>query len=149
MRALYQRLTAALAVTLAVALAASAGAHTQSAGSLRVTHPWVTPAETGASATAHPTLTNQGGTELAIVGASSPVAQRTSLILDGQDVSELGVPAGATLGADRVAIRLQDLTTDLPEGKGAPLTLSLAGGASVELTLAIGESTMEPEQMVE
>lgn len=140
-----------LAAGLAFAIlgAAGAAAHTTQDGNLQVTHPWVAPAEQGATTEGHPTLTNTGDSALEITGASSDAAHAVHLMLDGQKVDRVTLAGGETLSPQRFRLRLQDLTVALPAGKAVPVELHLDGRDPVQLRMAIGQNTMNPQEMVE
>jgi len=139
----------ALAVLSALALTAGAAAHTTQQGDLQVVHPWVAPAQAGASTEAHPTLVNTGDAPLRLVGATSPAAESVELLRDGARVETIAIDPGATLAPPQFALRLRGLAVDLPAGRYVPLTLHLRDRAPVELRLAIGQDTMDPQRAVE
>lgn len=141
--------------TLVVAAAATGGAlggaqaHTAQKGSLQIVHPWVEPAESGQTTTANPTFTNVGESAITIEKVTTAAAHEVHMLRGGKAVDRLELPAGATLAPPQVRFELHDLTVALPEGKAVPVTLHLANGESLEVHLAIGENTMNPQQMVE
>jgi copper(I)-binding protein len=138
----------ALAATLWLAIAGIAGAHTQQQGSLQVVHPWVTPAQKGETATVHPTLANTGEASIVIERAASPIAASVRMIFNGNTVDAVEIPAGATVTPEELMIELTSLKVDLPEGKAAPLVLHLHGMETMEVHMAIGQDTMNPEEVV-
>lgn len=139
---------AALAATLWLAIAGSAGAHTQQQGDLQIVHPWVTPAQIGETATAHPTLANTGEAPIVIERAASPVAASVRMIFNGKTVDAVEIPVGATVTPEELKLVLTDLKVDLPEGKAAPVVLHLKGMEAMEVHMAIGQDTMNPEKVV-
>lgn len=139
---------ASLALATVLLSAGVAHAHSESQGSLQIVHPWVAPAAAGATTRAHPTWVNKGETPLRVTGASSPVGQ-VDLLRDGQVVDVIEIPAGATLSPDTVQLRIRDLAVALPEGQAMPLTVRLEGQEPIAIDVAIGESTMNPDRMVE
>lgn len=139
----------ALACALVVAAAAQAGAHTERRGDVQVVHPWVEPASAGAATQAHPTLVNLGDSVLWLDRVTSPVAGRVGMQRDGSAVDALKLAPGATLSPETVRFVLRGLKTDLPEGKAVPVTLHFRGMEALEVHMAIGRNTMNPEQVVE
>lgn len=142
-------LRATALILAALLLAPAAWAHTEKAGDLQVVHPWVTPAEQGGTARVHPTLVNQGEQAVVIERASSPVAGSVAMRRKGKPVDTLTIAAGETLTPDGVRFELQDLKTDLPAGKAAPITLHIRGMEPMTLHLAIGQDTMNPDGVVQ
>jgi copper(I)-binding protein len=138
-----------LAVAFVVALVGSALAHTEQAGNLQVVHPWLTPAKHGQSAMAHATMVNTGEEPIVIERIGSSVAREVRILRDGKAVDTLQIAPGATLTPGKLRLELRDLKADLPEGKAAPVTLHLRGHGEMTVKMAIGEKTMDPDEVVE
>lgn len=138
-----------LALALSVAGATGALAHSEQKAGVLVTHPWVAPAQAGAMTTGHPTIVNRGDATIEIVKITSRAAGRLQLILDGEPVDTVSLGAGKTLSPKRLSIRFEDLAVDLPEGKAVPVKFHFAGREAMEIHMAIGRDTMNPEQVVE
>lgn len=140
-----------LGLAIAILLAGTAGAlaHTAERGNLQVVHPWVEPAAAGADTLAHPTVVNNGSKALAITRATSPVAQEIQMLHRGQPAAEVTVAPGQTVTPEQFRLRLKGLRVALPEGKAVPITLHLRGMAPMQMHMAIGQSTMNPDQVVQ
>lgn len=135
-------------IAAAVLAATGAAAHSASEGALRVIHPWLAPADAGATTTAHPTLRNAGEQPLVITGARTGAADSVRLVRDGRAVDRITLDAGGTLGTDAVALELRGLTVDLPAGKAVPIRLTLDSQPGVTVRFAIGRDTMDPSETV-
>ena len=143
------RLVTVVAVALALAIPAGAGlAHMAKGEGFRVIHPWTEPAAAGQATKAYPTLVSTSDGELALTGVSSEVAERVEIVVDGETVDRLAVPAGTTLGADRFHLRLVGLNRDLVDGGHYTATLRFADGRTEEITMVVGEDTMTPEEQM-
>jgi copper(I)-binding protein len=140
--------TLALAGTLSAAAAAGALAHTATSDGLQVIHPWVAPAKAGADTTAHPTVMNETDAPVTLTRVTTKAARDATMIHDGDAVERVAIAGGATLPAGRFQLRLRTLTVDLPEGQAVPVTFHRADGEPVTIAMAIGETTMQPEQTV-
>jgi len=129
----------------AVALAAAA-APRDAAGTLEIGHPWSRPTAPGmAMGVAYLSITNHGKSSDALVGASSPVADKVEMhetsIVDGmarmRPLSEIVIPPGATVKIEPGGIHLMlvGLKAPLERGKTAPLVLEFrhAGRITVQL----------------
>lgn len=140
------RLVTGAAVSLAIAIPAGVGlSHTAEGEGFRVIHPWTEPAAQGQATKAYPTLVSTSDGELALTGVSSEVAERVEIVVDGETVDRLAVPAGTTLGTDRFHLRLVGLNRDLADGGHYTATLRFADGRTEEITMVVGEDTMTPE----
>lgn len=139
-----------LGAMIAAALLAATGAaaHTASEGALTVIHPWLAPADAGATTTAHPTLQNTGEQRLVITGARTGAADSVRLVRDGRAVARITLDGGETLGSDAVALELRGLRVDLPAGKAVPIRLVLSDQPAVTVRFAIGRDTMDPSEIV-
>ena len=146
-----KRIVLTFVASLAIGLlgTAVANAHTAQKGSLQVTHPWVAPAEKGASTTGHPTITNKGDASITLTGASSKAAHAVNLVLDGERVDRVSIDGGETLPPQRFRLRLENLIVALPEGKAVPVKLHLSKQDAIDVRMAIGQDTMNPKQMVQ
>ena len=136
----------------AVALAAAA-APRHEAGTLEIGDPWSRPTAPGMSmGVAYLSITNHGKSADALVGASSPLADKVELhetsIVDGmarmRPLSEIVLPAGATVKIEPGGIHLMlvGLKAPLERGKTVPLVLDFrhAGRISVQLDVATPEA---------
>lgn len=138
-----------LAAALALGATAPAAAHTAQKGGLQVVHPWVGPARAGEMTQAHPTLVNTGDRPITITGASCPAAESVRLIHQGREVSRVTIPAGETLTPDSFQLRLHGLKADFPKGKAVPLRLRIEGMSGMAFHMAIGQGTMNPDEVIE
>lgn len=138
----------ALVTAFAVAVCVPAGpsaARTAEAEGFKVIHPWTEPAGQGQATNAYPTLVGKSGKERALTGVSSDVAERVEIVIDGEAVDRLTVPAGNTRGSERFHLRLTDLNRELEAGGHFEATLRFANGQTEAITMVVGESTTAPE----
>ena len=119
--------------------------HEYQAGSLKIEHPWSRATATGASAGgAFMVITNSGKAD-ALVGGSSPVAERVELhsssmeggVMKMRQLQRVELPAGGTVRLEPGALHIMliGLKQPLVEGSKVPLTLRFtdAGEQKVEL----------------
>lgn len=144
-----KRQALALGLTLAVAATAGALAHTEQQAGIMVTHPWVASTEAGGDTTGHPTIVNRGESAIELVNVTSAAAERVHLLLDGQSTETVTIGSGETLSPKRLEIRFEGLKMDLPTGKALPVTLHFADREAMDVHMAIGRDTMNPQQVVE
>jgi periplasmic copper chaperone A len=97
---------------------------------------------------AYMALANNGGTDLAVTGAESPVAGVTELhehvrdeagVMRMRQVASMPLPAGGALTLEPGGLHLMliDLNRALLEGEHLPLTLHLADGRSLEVSAEV------------
>lgn len=93
------------------------------------------------------TITNQGSTDLALVGAATPVAELVELhthrdedgMMRMRQVERIDLPAGGTveLAPGGLHLMLIGLQTALEAGSTLPLTLTLDDGSQRELLVPV------------
>ncbi len=137
-----------LTLVVAVLCATTASGHEYQAGSIRIDHPWSRPAPSGmAMAVAYFTLENRGGTDDALISASTPVAARVEFhqttLADGiarmRPLHEVIVGAGKTVkvAPGGIHLMLVQLNRALVAGTQVPLTLEFRDAGTVEVKLTI------------
>lgn len=134
--------TTIFATGLALLMAVPAAAHMEKTGDLKVIHPWVEPAQAGATTKAHPTLQNKGDDKLRIVDASSEAADSIQLLKAGEPADAVTVPPGAVVPAEKVQFKLIDVEEPLKKGETVSVRLDFADRHSSSLDLAVGRNSM-------
>jgi hypothetical protein len=79
----------------------------------------------------------------------SPAATRVEIVFEGKRADGVTIEPGQTLTPERVQLRLHGLKVDLPDGRAVPVMLHMQGMEPLELQMAIGEDTMNPQKVVE
>lgn len=135
-----------MAVSCAALLAGAAAAHMVEKGDVQVIHPWAEPAE-GTTTRVYPTVANDGTEAFVVVGAMSPIADAVELVIAGERVEEIVVPAGDVIAFSEtdVHIRLVGLSERLEEGGHFPMTMQLEDGNVIEFQVVVGENTAAPD----
>src|SRR5262245_27163594 len=142
---MFRRLLPLLAAGL---LAMPVGAHQYEIGTLVIGHPWSRPTPAGAPmGVAYLSITNNGTTPDALIGASSPVASgvefHQTTISEGmarmRPLSEVVIAPGATVKVEPGGIHLMlvNLRKPFELGRNVPLVLEfrVAGRIDVELSI--------------
>lgn len=136
---------------LAASLAFFAGAALAQQAPIVVTGAWARAMPKGASTgAAYVTVTNRGGAEDQLVGASTPVAAKAQLhttitdngVMKMRPVSEIAVKPGATvaLKPGGFHLMLTGLKQPLTEGRSFPLTLNFAKAGKIETTVTVAKA---------
>lgn len=133
-----------VAFVVGIVTAVVADAHMAGTDDFQITHPWAQPAS-GDTTRAFPTIANDGDKPRAVTAVSTPVAGAVSIILKGEPVERLTVPAGEIYGPDQLQFRLDRLTKPLHKGDHFPVTLTLDDGSTIEFHMVVGEDTAMPE----
>lgn len=135
-----------LTVWGATLLAAAAGGHMVEKGDVQVIHPWAEPSD-GASTRVFPTVANDGESEFVVIGATAPIAEAVELVIEGQPVEEIAVPAGEVIAFNEteVHLRLVGLSEPLLEGGHFPMEMRLKDGNVIEFQVVVGENTTAPD----
>jgi iron complex outermembrane receptor protein len=137
-----------LALVATLLFIAPASGHEYAIGSIRVDHPWARPAPAGlVMGVAYFTLENRGGTDDALVAASTPAATRVEFhqttLADGmarmRPLEQVALPAGKTVKVEPGGIHLMlvQLKQPLVAGVPVPLTLEFREAGKVEVQLSI------------
>ena len=92
-------------------------------------------------------LSNAGGQADALVGAASPAATGAVLLVGGEEVGEIAIPAGAAAPLDW-AVRLDGLTAELHVAERIDLTLVFrnAGRVTVPVQVLPGQNGLEERE---
>lgn len=132
----FKGLISGLSIALVAALLSGCAPSGQQ---LEVTDPWIKATDSGMTGM-FATITNDGGVELSLVGASTDVAGMVEIheVVDGVMQEKAGgvvVPAGGTAilepGADH--IMLMNLNQELVAGETYTVVLTFSDGSSVEV----------------
>ena len=125
------------------------GAQISSAASgLRVEAPWARASLGGVrNAVVYGSIVNDGPDTARLVGASTPVAGRVEFhihamngdVMTMKQLDSIDLKSGetATLKPGGLHIMLIDLKRPLKEGESFPMTLTLAGGASIAMEVKV------------
>ena len=121
--------------------------HEYQAGSLKIEHPWSRATATGASVGGAFMVISNSGKADALVGGSSPVAERVELhsssmeggVMKMRQLQRIELPAGATvrLAPGALHIMLIGLKQPLVEGSKVPLTLRFTGAGEQKVELKV------------
>jgi copper(I)-binding protein len=142
-------LLAACAPAAGPASSPATGAGAGSAvANLSVTDAWVRAAPAGGTSAAYFQLANGGGTDAVITGATSDVAEATSIHDTSTDsggmtgmhhVPTVTVEAGQTLAFEPGGyhVMLERLTEDLVAGSTVTVTLELEGGGTLDVAAEV------------
>ncbi len=136
-------------VLLILALLTVAFATSVRAAEVQITEAWArATAGAGTTGVAYLTITNHGSDD-AIIGALSPVAERAGLHghqMDGEvmrmrPVESIDLPSGATvtLAPGGLHVMLMGLTAPLAEGAWFSLSLELASGGTATTTVMVAD----------
>ena len=142
------RLTCAIAVATALALAGTAAAHDYALQRLRLDHPFARATPPGArSGGVYMTIDNRGTTPDRLVRVASPAATSVelhSMAMDGnvmrmRAVDGIDIPAGGkvTLGTSGYHVMLVGLARPLTTGDKFPLTLTFEKAGSVDVSVLV------------
>jgi copper(I)-binding protein len=139
---------------LLTALALLAPALGQAAAPLAISGGWVRATPPGVTtAAAYLTITNNGATEDALLGATSPAARALELhanveehgIQQMRPLSRISIPAGGhiELAAGGTHIMLIDIASPMKPGEQVPLTLHFANAGDVTIDLPVRDARTE------
>jgi copper(I)-binding protein len=138
-------LTKTLCALALAAVALAAAAHSYTAGTLKIAHPWSRATVPGQPGGGFLKIENTGKTADRLLGGSTPVAERVELhtmAMDGnvmrmREVQSIDLPPGQTVALEpgRLHLMLMGLKAPLKADTKVPLTLKFekAGEVKVEL----------------
>ncbi len=135
-----------LVVSYFGAFAGGDGAPMVEKDNVQIIHPWAEPTE-GAKARVFPTISNEGDSEIVLVGAASPVADVVEMIVAGRRVDRVSVAGGDVIAftEPNTHFRPLGLSEPLEEGDHFPMLLRLGDGNLIEFHGVIGENTAAPD----
>lgn len=141
----------ALALSLA---AASAGAATYRLGAVEVVQPWSRPAAAHMTGVGYMTLKNTGARPDALVGVTSPLANKVEIhatsmtggVMRMTRVAQVTVPAGGQVVFSPGAYHLMlvGLKAPLKAGDEIPAVLAFANGVHLKVDFAVGSGLGPP-----
>ncbi len=136
-------------LALSCLLAGPLAAHEYTAGSLTIDHPWSRPTPPVVPMGAgYMTITNNGDSDVTLVGASTPRAEAVSIHQNRTHMEMLGMepmPEGLVIGAGETVelkprgyhLMLERIDQSLEEGQRIPLTLRFDGAPEVQVELVV------------
>jgi copper(I)-binding protein len=121
----------------------SALAHTVTKGNIEIIHAWTEPSAR-ANSMAHPTVSNEGTTEITLLSVESPVAPQIRLLKRGKEVDQIVIAAEDIIAFDGepYSMELVNLEAPLIDGGQIPVTFHFSSDLTIDMVMVIGEATM-------
>ena len=138
-------LTAAFGCTVAIAPCGADG-HMAEAHGVQVIHPWAEASSTERTK-GYPTIANDNGHVIVLVGVTTPVAEVVAILQHGAVIDRLEIEPGDIADPETMHLEFIGLDEPLQQGHDFKATFHFAEGAPIEIEFVVGEMTMMPAAM--